>query len=243
VTAAFLAGAFVAAVVAGGVATISGFGVGSLLTPLFGVASGTKTAVVLVSIPHAVATALRLWIMREHVDRHLLRGFGLLSAGGGLLGALLQTRAESGALALVLASLLILSGVLGLTGLSERLRFRGWVGWIAGGASGLLGGLVGNQGGIRAGAMLGFDVSPAAFVATSTAVGLVVDAVRVPVYLATQGGTIATHWLPVVVASAGAVLGTVVGVRVLRRVPQRLFKTVVAWFLLALGVWVGLRVR
>ena len=44
--------------------------------------------------------------------------------------------------------------------------FHGWAAWIAGAMSGFLGGLVGNQGGIRTAAMLGFEVPRQAFVAT-----------------------------------------------------------------------------
>jgi uncharacterized membrane protein YfcA len=64
---------------AGAVASIAGFGIGSLLTPLFAIQSGTKVAVVAVSIPHAIGTGLRLWMMREHVDRRVLFSFGVTS--------------------------------------------------------------------------------------------------------------------------------------------------------------------
>jgi uncharacterized membrane protein YfcA len=62
-------------VLAGVVASIAGFGIGSLLT----IQSGTKLAVAAVSIPHAIGTALRLWMMREHVDRRVLFSFGVTS--------------------------------------------------------------------------------------------------------------------------------------------------------------------
>lgn len=163
------------AALAGAIASVSGFGIGSLLTPLLGLRVGTKLAVAAVSVPHVMATGLRFWLMRKHIDRGLLWSFGLMSAAGGLLGAILQIYANSPVLTVVFGCLLILTGVLGLTGLSERVRFRGWVGWVAGVVSGILGGLVGNQGGIRSAAMLGFDVPRQAFVATATAVGLIVD--------------------------------------------------------------------
>jgi hypothetical protein len=54
------------------------------------------------------------------------------------------------------------------------MRFRGWVAWIAGAMSGFLCGLVGNQGGCGSAALLGFDLSKQSFVATATAVTLVV---------------------------------------------------------------------
>src|SRR5437660_4061896 len=104
--------------VAGAIASVSGFGIGSLLTPVLAVRVGTKLAVAAVSIPHLTATALRFWIMRRHVDRRLLWSFGLMSAAGGLAGALLHVYADSLALTVVFGVLLIFTGVLGLTGFS-----------------------------------------------------------------------------------------------------------------------------
>ncbi|HJZ55311.1 MAG TPA: sulfite exporter TauE/SafE family protein, partial [Gemmataceae bacterium] len=106
-------------------------------------------------------------------------------------------------------------------------RFRGWVGWVAGAVSGFLGGLVGNQGGIRSVAMLGFDVPRHAFVATATAVGLIVDGARLPVYLATQGKEIADRWPLLVAATTGAVVGTLAGERLLRRIPEPVYRRLV----------------
>lgn len=233
----FLALAGVVAMLAGAIASVSGFGIGSLLTPLLAVRVGTKLAVAAVSIPHVTATALRFWLMRQHVDRQLLWSFGLMSAAGGLAGALLHNYADSPVLTLLFGGLLVFTGVMGLTGLSERLRFKGWVAWVAGAISGLLGGLVGNQGGIRSAAMLGFDVPRHAFVATATAVGLIVDGARLPVYLATQGQEIAAQWPFLLTATAGTIIGTVVGERLLRRLPEILYRRLVAALVLALGVF------
>src|SRR5438874_8035034 len=145
----FLAAVAVVAILAGAIAAVSGFGIGSLLTPLLAARVGTKLAVAAVSVPHCVATAFRFWMMRKDVDRRLLWSFGLMSAAGGLAGALLHASADSPVLTLIFGGLLVFTGVISLTGLSERLRFHGWAAWIAGAMSGFLGGLVGNQGGIR----------------------------------------------------------------------------------------------
>jgi uncharacterized protein len=233
----FLLVTIAVAFVAGAIAAVSGFGIGSLLTPLLAVRVGTKLAVAAVSIPHMTATALRLWIMRKEVDRRLLWSFGLMSAAGGLFGALLQAAAESPVLTGLFSVLLIFTGVMGLTGLSERLRFRGWVGWVAGAVSGFLGGLVGNQGGIRSAAMLGFNVPRRAFVATATAVGVIVDLARTPVYLATQGRELAELWPWPLAATGGAVAGTLIGERVLRRLPDPVYRKLVAALVLALGIF------
>jgi uncharacterized protein len=228
--------------VAGAIAAVSGFGIGSLLTPFLSLRVGTKLAVAAVSVPHAIATAYRLWLMRKHVDRGLLWSFGLMSAAGGLTGAVLQIYLNSPVLTGVFGALLIITGVMGLTGLSERLRFRGWVGWVAGMLSGLLGGLVGNQGGIRSAAMLGFDVPRQAFVATATAVGLIVDGARMPVYLMTQGSEMARLWPVLLAATAGALIGTVGGERALRRIPEPIYRRLVSVLVLILGLYMLSRI-
>jgi uncharacterized membrane protein YfcA len=223
-------------VLAGAVASVAGFGIGSILTPLLGWRLGTKLAVAAVSIPHLAGTALRFWRLRGHIDRRVLFSFGVASAAGGLGGALLHAYANSPALAIVLGVLLVVAGLLGLTGLAERLRFRGVWAWVAGAASGAFGGLVGNQGGIRSAALLGFGLPKESFVATATAIALAVDAVRMPVYFALQWRDLAAEWPTIAVATAGVLAGTLVGERVLRRVPEPVFRRAVAALILALGV-------
>jgi uncharacterized protein len=230
-----------AGVLAGAVAAVSGFGIGSLLTPLLAVRVGTKLAVAAVSIPHLAATALRFWIMRKEVDRKLLWSVGLMSAAGGLAGALLQSYAASPVLTVIFGLLLTSTGLMQLTGVAQRLRFHGPMAWAAGGISGFLGGLVGNQGGIRSAAMLGFDVPPRAFVATATAVGVIVDVARMPVYLATQGREIARLWPELAAATVGTIVGTLIGDRILRRLPEPVYRRIVGGLVLALGVYMLIR--
>jgi uncharacterized protein len=228
---------FAAAVLAGGIASISGFGIGSILTPLLSLWLGTKLAVAVVSIPHFLGTALRFLLIREHVDRGVLLSFGVTSALGGLAGALLHVWLRSVVLSYVLAALLVFAGVMGLTGMAAKMRLGRKSGWVAGAMSGVFGGLVGNQGGIRSAALLGFQVRRDAFVATATAIGLLVDMFRMPVYAVTQMKEIESVWHVAAVATLGVVIGTLAGKSVLGRIPESTFRTVVAGIILALGIW------
>jgi uncharacterized membrane protein YfcA len=103
--------------------------------------------------------------------------------------------------------------------------------------SGVFGGLVGNQGGIRSAALLAFDTNKQAFVATATAVALLVDGARMPVYLVTSGAALGPAAAVIAVTTAGVVIGTLAGGRLLRRVPEPIFRRVVAVLLLALAAW------
>jgi uncharacterized protein len=228
---------FFIAVLAGAIAAISGFGIGSLLTPLFATQFDTRLAVALVSIPHFVATLARFLTLRKHVDRRVLLHFGLLSGAGGLTGALLHANITNRVLTIVFAILLLFTGTSGLTGWAQRMRFGKRLAWLAGALSGFLGGLVGNQGGIRSAAMLGFDIDRHAFVATATAVGVIVDLARMPVYLSTQHQPIFAHadlWLTAV---AGTLIGTFLGVRLLRRLSESAFRAGVSLLITTLGAW------
>jgi len=238
---AFTALVAIASVVAGAIASVSGFGIGSILTPVFNTHFDMRLAVAAVSVPHLIATAVRFWRMRRDTDWSVLKTFGVMSAAGGLLGALLQRSAALPVLMYVFAGVLMFVGVAGLTGLSERLRFGKVAGWFAGAASGLLGGLIGNQGGIRSAALLGYDLSPGAFVATATAIGLIVDFARVPVYVANDGHRLADIAPTIAVAAAGTVAGTLAGERILARMPLPIYRRLVALLVLVLGLYMFLR--
>jgi uncharacterized membrane protein YfcA len=224
------------AVIAGAVAAIAGFGIGSLLTPGLAGLVGTKAAVAAVAIPHAVATAVRLWALRDSIDRGVLRSFGLASAVGGLAGALLHAVVASPFLTIVLGVLLIVAGGLELTRLTRQVRFPDRWSVVAGVASGLFGGLVGNQGGIRSAALLRFDLSRDALIATATATAMLVDAARVPVYLIADRDDIIRLLPTIGLLTAGVVSGTLLGAPILRRLPETLFRRLLAVLLILLGL-------
>lgn len=224
------------AVVAGAVAAVAGFGIGSLLTPALGASIGVRAAVAVVAVPHAIATAARLWALRDAIDRRVLRSFGLASAVGGLIGASFHAALASEALSVVLGGLLILAGLLELSGLGRRLAIRGPAATVAGLTAGTFGGLVGNQGGIRSAVLLHAGLTPRALVATATATAMLVDLARLPIYVATSGADIAANARILVVLTVGTLAGTFIGAPVLRRLPDRVFRRLLAVLLLVLGV-------
>ncbi len=226
------------AFIAGIVAAISGFGIGSLLTPLLSLVYGTKTAVAIVAIPHMIATTLRFWLIRKNLDMKIFLRFGLASSFGGLIGAGINVFLTAKWLGLVLGALLILAGCINFLKNTPRLQGPALLGGVL---SGLFGGLVGNQGGIRAAALLNFDLSKEAFIAVSTASALLVDGARLPVYLWFQGKAIFAETPLLLLLSVAVVFGTFAGMKILKKINAALFKRLLSSLLIALGLFMFFR--
>jgi uncharacterized membrane protein YfcA len=164
-----------------------------------------------------------------------------MSAAGGLVGALLHSVLSNRVLTLVFAVLVAFAGLTALTGSARRMRFGSRMAWIAGAVSGMLGGLVGNQGGIRSAALLGFRLERRAFVATATAIGLFVDGTRTPVYLATAGREMLSNASLIALSTIGALVGTLLGTAVLQKIPEDTFTRIVGVLIFGLAIFMFIR--
>jgi uncharacterized membrane protein YfcA len=196
-----------------------------------------------VAIPHLLATAVRFVQHRAAIDREVLVRFGLPSAIGGLAGAALQGRFSSPALLAVLGGLLLATGIANLTGGFGGWRPDGHATPALGVLSGFFGGLAGNQGGLRAAGLSGFALPPRDFLATSTAVALVVDMARTPIYLTRAGATLASLAGPITVAAAGCLVGTVLGERILIGTTPERYRRMVGVAVALVGLWLLANLR
>jgi len=227
------------ALIAGAVASVTGFGIGSLLTPLLALQFGTGAAVAIVSVPHFAASAVRFATLWRRADRSTVITFGSFSVLGSLAGALLGVYGrEPGDLgmAIALGVLLILGGLSALAAPRPGIRFGRKTAGFAGAASGFFGGLVGSQGPIRSAALLAFNISKESFIATAMAIAIAVDLARIPVYLSVHHDAMANAWKTALVATVGALAGTLWGTRILRAVPLEPFRRAVACLVFMLGV-------
>lgn len=234
---AFSAAILGVAILSGATASVVGFGIGSLLTPLLAVQLGTDVAIAAVMIPHAAATAFRCWRLRTYIDTDVLLRFGSFSAIGALFGALLYARLSGPVLTRVLGALLLLTAAAQFAGLASRWRPRGVLVSVLGVCSGFFGGVAGNQGGLRAAALTAFALPPLPFVATATATGLLVDVIRAPVYLWTAAPALVPLAIWIGIATAGVLAGTVIGERMLLGLSPERFGRTVAAAIAVLGVW------
>lgn len=233
-----LLGAAVLPVAAAGgtMMAVAAAGIDSLLIPLFSLDFDFRVAVAAVSVPHFLAGVLRTAQLRKRIAWPVFFPFAVMSALATLAGALLQSRFSSSLITQVFAGLLVISGVLGFTGILERKHEGKAAAWVAGGAAGFFGGLCGEQGGLRAAGLMGFGLPKEAFVATGAAVGVVGDLIRIPIYAVRQWDELQDTWLAVGGAVVGVIAGIFVGRWLLKRLPQDRFSRVVSGVIVVVGV-------
>jgi uncharacterized membrane protein YfcA len=87
------------------------------------------------------------------------------------------------------------------------------------------------------GFLLGFGLSRDAFVATATAIALIVDAAHLPVYLWTEGRGMLEAWATMVWLSAAVIVGTIAGRSALSRIPENVFRRMVSGVVLLPGAY------
>ena len=230
------AGICLAALLVAAMVLMSGFGLGTLLTPLFALFYDIKIAVLLVAIVHFSNNLFKLGLFFRHLDWAILKRFGAISIAGAFVGSLLQAELESETLKIGLGILLVILGTVEFLpprfswSLPKRLDPLG------GFLSGLLGGVLGNQGAVRSAYLLNYSLSKEAFVATATIIACLIDVTRIPIYLLSYYHEIAMAWPYLIATILSAFLGTLIGKWLLDIVTLGAFRRVVAGSVVVVGI-------
>ena len=230
------AGICLAALLVAAMVLMSGFGLGTLLTPLFALFYDIKIAVLLVAIVHFSNNLFKLGLFFRHLDRAVLKRFGALSVVGALVGSLLQAWLQSQTLKIGLGVLLVILGTVEFLPPRVSWRIPKRLDPLGGFLSGLLGGVLGNQGAVRSAYLLNYSLSKEAFVATATIIACLIDVTRIPIYLLNYYGEIAAAWPYLIATILSAFLGTLVGKWLLDIVTLGAFRRVVAGSVVVVGV-------
>lgn len=215
---------------------VTGFGVGTVLTPTFAFFYDAKTAVFLVSIVHLANNLLKFGLFRQHVNKEILLKFGLWSLVGAAGGSLLQGALEGVYVRYALACFLIAAGSLEFLPAASKFRIPRSFDFLGGFFSGFLGGMIGNQGAIRSAYLLNYNLSKESFIATATAIAIVIDLTRIPVYLYSQFAMLGNTNVSLLAVMAVAFAGTLVGKRLLTKISLERFRNIVATFLVVMGI-------
>ena len=221
---------------------MTGFGLGTILTPVFLIFYDVKIAILIVAVVHMSNNLLKLSLFSSHVSMDIIKRFGVLTLLGAFIGAFFQGKMDSSIVKVLLGLSLILLGMKEATGFGEKMRLPQKIDFIGGFLSGLLGGFVGNQGAIRSAYLLNYSIPKETFVATAAIIASVVDITRIPVYIYTGKDILTDNTLLLVITTASAFAGTFAGKKLLNKISLKAFKTYVAAAIIIIGALLTLRI-
>jgi len=244
------------AFVASGVTLFSGFGLGTVLMPVFALFFPVTTAIVLAAVVHFFNNLFKLGLVGRFADRTAVIRFGLPGVVAAIPGAWMLAKLStfpavmsyqiSGRdfsitpVNLVIAILIAIFVLAELLPWFQQLSFEKRYLPLGGILSGFIGGLSGFQGALRSAFLIRCGLSKESFIGTGVVIACLVDVSRLAGYGAQLPLVRADKQLPLlIVATVSAFLGAFLGNRIIKKVTMRGIQLLVSIMLLGLAVGLG----
>ena len=247
-----------AALIVSGLALYSGFGLGTLLMPVFALFFPIPVAVACTAVVHFANNVFRIFIVGRKADWPIVLAFGIPAAALAVPGAFLLVQISDinplltydiatrefdvTTVKLVVAVLILGFAAFELIPSLRKVEFpRKWIP-VGGALSGFFGGLSGHQGALRSAVLAKTGLGTAAFVGTVSVCAFMVDLSRLAVYGFTffyqdfneisKGNSLTL----VGVATVAALIGTYASSKFLEQVTMKTVRLVVGVMLVAIGL-------
>ena len=198
---------------AGGLTLFTGFGLSTILLPVFVIFFPVAIAVPSTAIVHFLNNFYKLFIYFKQINTKILLRFGLPALIASIVGAFLLQKLSSNErnLEILLGILIISISFLEMFPAIRNLKIG--IKWapLGGVISGFFGGLSGHQGLFRSAFLVKSGLSKNSFIATGVGIAVLVDITRLSVYGSTIFSTsiISSNdiWLPVIISTTSALFG------------------------------------
>ena len=220
----------------------TGFGVGTIMMPIMALFFDVKVAIFLAAIVHFFNNVSRLVLYWSEINWQIIKRFGVVSIIGAFVGSFAQIYLDSVWLKTGVGLFLIIYAVLTLVPGKIKIELPQSLDFIGGFLSGLVGGLIGNQGAIRSVYLLGYGLQKQELVVSSALIAVIIDSTRIPVYAYSNFQYLQENLLLLATVIATAIFGTVVGSRLLPKVSYDLFRKIILIGVLLLGVLMSISV-
>ena len=245
-----------AALIASGLTLFSGFGLGTLLLPVFALFFPITAAVAMTAVVHFLNNLFKLALVGRHANPGVSVRFGVPAIAASFLGAMLLLRLselepvaryqlmgathEVTPVAVMIAVLMLVFAAIDLSPRLDTLSLgTRWLP-LGGFLSGFFGGLSGHQGALRSVFLLKCGLSKAAFIATGVVIACVVDVVRIGVYTSRYRPADADGGMRILVAAVvAAFAGAFLGSRLIEKVSLRFVRRLVATMLIGIALGLG----
>lgn len=247
-----------AAFLAAGLTMYSGFGLGTLMLPVFALFFPAEIAVVATALVHGANNVFKVSLLGRHADREVVIRFGLTAIVAAIFGAMALgwiaqsdsrmvidvngiTLSEITPIKLVVGILMIGFALFELLPGFRSLEFDRRYLPLGGLLSGFFGGLSGHQGALRSAFLAKAGLTTQGFVGSNAVIGFLVDLTRISVYLgliAAAGGAFVDFdgWTLVITGALAAFCGVLIGKRYLHKVTMKSVQILVGVLLLLVGL-------
>lgn len=235
----------------------SGFGLGTLLMPVFGLFFPIKLSIALTAIVHLFNNLLKLRLVGKYADRRTILEFGIPAifsavVGAWLLGELsdipstvsysfLNNEFHIHWVNLIISILIIGFTLFELMPGLRSIEFNSKFLLLGGILSGFLGGLSGHQGALRSAFLTRMGLSKESFIGTGVVFACFVDLARMGIYAGQDSIEKVSNHLGLISTSIfAAFIGSYIGYKFLNKVTiigiQRIVASMLILFALALGM-------
>lgn len=215
--------------------TIGGFGSSLFFIPLAGYFLDFHSILGITAIFHVSSNLSKIALFRKGIDKKLILYLGIPAVIFVILGAYFSNKIQSEYLEIGLAIFLIITSLVFLIFKTFAIKPSVKNSVVGGILSGGIAGLLGTGGAIRGITLSAFNLTPAVFIATSAVIDLGVDLSRSVVYA--LNGYIHNHDLYLIPFLIGAsFVGTLIGKKVLIKVSDNHFKSMVLILVLITGL-------
>lgn len=235
----------------------SGFGLGTILTPVMMIFFPVEVAIALTGLVHFSNNIFKLILVGKNVNKEVLLRFGIPAVIFAFIGALLLVKIpnfeplysyqflgktfEIFPLKLLVALFMMFFAVIDLIPYFNNLQFDKSKLPIGGALSGFFGGLTGAQGALRSAFLIRARLTKEAFIGTTVVISSFVDFTRLSVYATRIMNLNLKENLPLLIcATLSAMTGAFIGNKLLKKVTLQFLQYSVAILLLVLSLALGL---
>ena len=231
----------------------SGFGLGTILTPIMMLFFPVEVAIALTGVVHFSNNIFKLFLVGKKVNKEVFLKFGIPAIIFAFIGAYLLVKIPNMQplysyplfnkqfdifpLKLIIGLLMMFFAIVDLIPFFNNLKFNKNKLPIGGALSGFFGGLTGAQGALRSAFLIRSGLSKEAFIATTVVISSLVDFTRLSVYATQVINIDFKKNLPLIIcATTSAIIGAFIGNKLLKKVTIDFLKTTVAIMLLLISL-------
>lgn len=234
----------------------SGFGLGTILTPVFMLFFPVDLAIALTGVVHFFNNIFKIILVGRKADRAVLIRFGVPAVIASFVGAwvllhipdsqplfdytLFGKTFEVYPVKLIISVLLIIFAAMDLIPYFDKMQFGREKLPLGGVLSGFFGGLSGNQGALRSAFLIKAGLTKEAFIGTAVVVSTFVDFTRLSVYATrfVKSG-LSDNIMLVVFAILAAISGAYIGNKLLKKVTIKYIQILIAIMLIIVSLALG----